>query len=315
MSGRRAASRSAPSRRRRASADGGIDARSGRGCRRCRARAGRGRGRDPRGRRRRRRARNVRDLRARHRADDADRDQRGRRPVPALPARPRREVRASDRPARRELHGHDRQGPQGLLDPIAKAQGYGAPDVRHVWPRKGQRIATACHETADQDSAFYCPADNTIYVGRRLAGEVWRNQILPAPAGYEAPPARKRGDMGLTFIVAHEYAHGLGELVGTHQYNPTNPTKNFELTADCAAGVFARHVARTVNIPPRALRVGWTTAQAVGDRAYDDPQHHGTPAERRRAFDTGFRTTQARTCSRYLTTYVPPGTGTTPAQP
>nr|WP_231398426.1 neutral zinc metallopeptidase [Conexibacter woesei] len=176
-------------------------------------------------------------------------------------------------------------------------------------------MATACHETADQDSAFYCPADNTIYVGRRLAGEVWRNQILPAPAGYEAPPARKRGDMGLTFIVAHEYAHGLGELVGTHQYNPTNPTKNFELTADCAAGVFARHVARTVNIPPRALRVGWTTAQAVGDRAYDDPQHHGTPAERRRAFDTGFRTTQARTCSRYLTTYVPPGTGTTPAQP
>lgn len=196
--------------------------------------------------------------------------------------------------------------------PITKSEGYGAANVKHVWPREGQRVATACHETADQDSAFYCPADNTVYVGRRLAGEVWRNQILPAPAGYEAPARKKRGDMGLAFIIAHEYAHGLGELVGTRQYNPNNPTKNFELTADCAAGAFAAYTARTQkSITPKALKVAWTTAQAVGDEAYDDPDHHGTPAERRKAFDTGFRSTKVRTCNRYLTTYVPPGIVTT----
>ena len=67
---------------------------------------------------------------------------------------------------------------------------------------------------------------------------MWRNFIYPARKADEPPLARKVGDFGLAFILAHEYAHGLEQVVGTRRYNPADPTKSFELAADCAAGVW-----------------------------------------------------------------------------
>ena len=115
---------------------------------------------------------------------------------------------------------------------------YGTPHIKRRWPRRGQRVTTARGVTANQDSAFYWSGDDTIYVGQRLASDVWRNLVYPARKADEPPLARKVGDFGLAFIVAHEYAHGLGQVVGTRRYNPADPTKSFELAADCAAGVW-----------------------------------------------------------------------------
>jgi hypothetical protein len=115
--------------------------------------------------------------------------------------------------------------------------------------------------TANQDSAFYCSGDDTIYVGQRLASDVWRNFIYPARKADEPPLARKVGDFGLAFIVAQ--------------------------------------------VPARALRVARTTASHIGDTAFRDPNHHATPRERRRAWNTGFRARTIAGCNRYLSNPLP----------
>ena len=72
------------------------------------------------------------------------------------------------------------------------------PSARFAFPRAGERIASACGTTADHDAAFYCPADDTIVIGHRIAERV----------------VATTGDFGAAFIVAHEYAHNVQHELG-----------------------------------------------------------------------------------------------------
>src|SRR4051812_13207066 len=49
------------------------------------------------------------------------------------------------------------------------AEGRPAPSVHDVWVVPGGRVDTACGVPAGDSAAFYCPTDDTIYIGQAFA--------------------------------------------------------------------------------------------------------------------------------------------------
>jgi hypothetical protein len=88
-------------------------------------------------------------------------------------------------------------------------------------------------------------------------------------------------DAGIIGVLAHEWAHRLQFENGW----TTNPVKRMELEADAFAGFYF------------GLAKSWAwgqtasffqTVASMGDNAFNDPQHHGTSAERLAAARLGF---------------------------
>lgn len=96
------------------------------------------------------------------------------------------------------------------------------------------------------------------------------------------------GDMFLMGVCAHEFAHIVQFFSAYHARLSAGQAtqKRVELHADFLSGYYIglREVAYT---PPALVALG-RTWEALGDSAYTDPQHHGTPDERLRAIEAGF---------------------------
>jgi predicted metalloprotease len=157
------------------------------------------------------------------------------------------------------------------------------PRVSYVWVGRGDRLMTGCRIVADDGAAFYCPADDTIYVAQRLAAEFYRAV----------------GDFGVAYVIAHEYAHNVQQELGRLSANGRTSTKPFELQADCMAGLWGNSVYAEGRIDRSDVEEAIRTAYAVGDFDYGNPNHHGTPDERRDAWLTGFRSGDPRDCTRF----------------
>ena len=98
-----------------------------------------------------------------------------------------------------------------------RAAGLPAPDVRAVWVEAGTVVQSGCDAHADDQAAFYCPADDTIYLGLGISRD-----ILAA-----------MGDFGVAYVVAHEYAHNVQAELGWFEEGPRVTTvAPFELQAD-----------------------------------------------------------------------------------
>jgi predicted metalloprotease len=177
------------------------------------------------------------------------------------------------------------------------AAGRPAPSVGHAWVVPGGRLDTACGVQAGDDAAFYCPADDTIYVGQAFARALYDGVIQGLP-GQRAGYGRAAGDFAVAYVVAHEYAHDVqqesGVLAGRTRALPT------ELNADCLAGTWARWADAQGRLDPGDLQEAIDTALAVGDFDVLNPQHHGTPVERRDALLTGLRSGSPSACDTYL---------------
>ncbi len=159
-----------------------------------------------------------------------------------------------------------------------------APRVQTVFPGPGESVTSGCGAEAGEDSAFYCPADDTIYIGQRIAEQV----------------ASGAGDFGAAFIVAHEYAHNVQQELGWFTAGRRLATKQFELQADCMSGTWANAVYEQGRLDPGDVAEAQRTAEAVGDFNFEDPQHHGTPTERRSAWQTGFDSGDPAACQRFV---------------
>ena len=174
-----------------------------------------------------------------------------------------------------------------------------APRVRYVWVPPARQVATGCGQPADDRAAFYCPADDTIYVAQRFAADLYRGVAHGLP-GESAGFGRATGDFAVAYVLAHEYAHNLQQELGIFDNRVTSNARPFELQADCFAGTWANSVYRAGHLQPGDIEEATNTALAVGDFDVGNAQHHGTPPERRDALLVGFRTGDPSSCTRFV---------------
>ena len=173
------------------------------------------------------------------------------------------------------------------------------PRVAYVWVPPGDTLRTGCDVVADDNAAFFCPADDTIYVAQRLASELWRGVNDDFP-GQRAGYGRAVGDFGLAYVLAHEYAHNVQHELGFYSLSPRGGLKAFELQADCMAGLWGNSVYREGRLKPGDVEEAISTALAAGDFDYRNAMHHGTPDERRRAWLLGYRSGEPARCQAYV---------------
>ena len=165
--------------------------------------------------------------------------------------------------------------------------------------RPGGIAITGCGTLARDRSAFYCPGDDTIYVGQRFAADLYRGVLRGLP-GQSAGYGRAAGDFAVAYVVAHEYAHNLQAELGIFDNSVSRNAKPFELQADCLAGVWAYSVYAEGALQDGDLEEATNAALAVGDFDFGNAQHHGTPEERRTALLAGFEKGEPSNCDRYL---------------
>jgi predicted metalloprotease len=170
------------------------------------------------------------------------------------------------------------------------------PRVAYKWIPPGGRSLTACGNTAGDDAAFYCPADDTIYVAQRFAAALYEGVLDGLPG-----EGRAAGDFAVAYVLAHEYAHNLQQELGIFDNRVTKSAKPFELQADCFAGVWAFSVFAKGALSNGDLEEVLSAARAVGDFDFGNEQHHGTPDERRAAVLAGYESGAPGSCSRFLT--------------
>jgi uncharacterized protein len=180
-----------------------------------------------------------------------------------------------------------------------EASGLPEPQVRYHWVAPGRAVLSGCGAPADDRAAFYCPADDTIYVAQQFAADLNRGVVRGLP-GESAGYGRAAGDFAVAYVLAHEYAHNLQHELGVFDNRVTASAKPYELQADCFAGTWAHSVYEQGHLQPGDLQEATDAALAVGDFDVGNAQHHGTPEERREALLTGYRIGDPSRCARYV---------------
>ena len=169
------------------------------------------------------------------------------------------------------------------------------PAVQYYWPMPGESVTSGCGNVpSNNDSAYYCPETDILVISQDLAIRIWNGQyeIDPGHVGQAA------GDFGLTYVIAHEYAHNVQHELGI--LSRGLPIVNTELHADCWAGVWARAKADAGQLEPGDMDEVLHTVARVGSDNYSDPQFHGTAAQRVTAWAYGFDNVAPINCDNVL---------------
>lgn len=94
------------------------------------------------------------------------------------------------------------------------------------------------------------------------------------------------GDSAAYFIFAHEYGHSVQDQLGL--VNSGLSITALELQADCLAAIAFASADYYGLLDPGDVEEGMFSAFYHGDYEFQNPQHHGTPAQRAEAFAIGF---------------------------
>lgn len=161
------------------------------------------------------------------------------------------------------------------------------------------QTASTCGHASSATGPFYCPADYKVYIDLSFYQQL-RDR-------FKAP-----GDFAMAYIVGHEVAHHVQNLLGftrqvqsqrgripEAQYNDLSV--RLELQADFLAGVWAHHMEKNNRgiLEEGDIEEALRAANAVGDdkiqmeaRGYVVPDSftHGTSEQRMRWFAKGFQT-------------------------
>jgi hypothetical protein len=158
-----------------------------------------------------------------------------------------------------------------------------SPQVRYIWPVKGQSFqhGNTCGTSGD-DALYYCPADDTIVISQELARNLWEGRWSNRTGAAAA-------DFGVALFVAHEYAHNV-----QHELGLSGTEKAEEVHADCLAGVWARYSANILDAGD--IQEGVAALTLLRDERTVG-QTHGNAAERTQAFSTGYNSGLPVTCT------------------
>jgi hypothetical protein len=158
-----------------------------------------------------------------------------------------------------------------------------------------------CGVGQPQAGPFYCPPSKKIFI------DFGFYQQLEDQLGFD-------GDFAMAYVLAHEYGHHVQNLLGINdqvrkaQDGASNTEANalsvqMELQADCFAGVWAKDVYDRLETGD--LDEAIDAAQAVGDdaisgsNANQESFTHGTSAQRKQWFTTGFESGDAGACDTF----------------
>ncbi|MGY2082909.1 KPN_02809 family neutral zinc metallopeptidase [Blastococcus sp. SYSU DS0539] len=175
-------------------------------------------------------------------------------------------------------------------------------------------VQTSCGGATSGSGPFYCPADQLVYIDLTFFDQL--QQQFGAQGGLFVD----------AYVVAHEYAHHVQNLLGINrQVTPgetgtTSGTVRLELQADCFAGAWADHaetvpdesgqpliaeitdddIARALDA---AARIGddFIQENLGGGTVDQDAFTHGSSEQRQRWFRTGYETGDPSRCDTFAT--------------
>jgi len=168
-------------------------------------------------------------------------------------------------------------------------------------------VQSACGTAEAAMGPFYCPLDQKVYIDMSFYDDL--SQRFGAP-----------GDFAQAYVIAHEVGHHVQNLVGTaekvqaaQQRMPKAQANELsvrmELQADCYAGVWANHAARSRQLLESGdVEEGLGAASAIGDdriqretqgRVVPDAFTHGSSEQRVRWFRRGLETGNPADCDTF----------------
>jgi predicted metalloprotease len=184
-----------------------------------------------------------------------------------------------------------------------KDAGRAEPRVTYDWIPAGETASSVCGDENGQlgdSAAAYCPGDDTIYISQRFATEIYNGQLDQSLPGSAQGYGDASGDMAVAYIVAHEYGHEVQAELGLFDKYGQLPTMAFELQADCYAGTWANYENQQGRLEDGDVDEALNAALAVGDFDASNPGHHGTPEQRKAAWEAGFDAGDPSACDTYL---------------
>ena len=182
---------------------------------------------------------------------------------------------------------------------VWKDDGRPAPFVTYAFPAAGEVVLSLCAPGFSDDmSAFYCLYDDKITVSQSLAQKIWDGTLY---ANTDGTKTHDTGDFSVAYVVAHEYAHELQNEIGIFTTaGSIYPVYKIELHADCWAGVWAKSAEDEGILDKGDIKEAGQTTLDLGDYAFDNPQHHGTPEQRNEAFLAGYDGGSEGSCDGWL---------------
>ena len=168
-------------------------------------------------------------------------------------------------------------------------------------------VRSACGMASAAMGPFYCPEDHKIYLDLSFFNDLIRR--------YGAP-----GDFAQAYVIAHEVGHhvqnllGISEEVRNAQRGLGKSGANalsvrLELQADCFAGLWGNHAARSRQVLEQGdIEEALNAASAIGDdrlqkesMGYSVPESftHGTSEQRVRWFRKGIQSGMIGSCDTF----------------
>ena len=181
--------------------------------------------------------------------------------------------------------------------------------VPTVW-FSGQ-VQTGCGAADSGAGPFYCPADQRVYIDLSFYDDI------------ESEFHTAGGLFVDAYVLAHEYGHHVQDLLGVEAKVRTRQGANsdsvrLELQADCYAGVWAKHATEpgpngedplVTSITQQDVENALDVAGHIGDdwiqknlgsgHIDQNAFTHGTGAQRRTWFGTGYRTGEPARCDTF----------------
>jgi hypothetical protein len=193
---------------------------------------------------------------------------------------------------------------EDVWDELFRSQGrrYTAPKLVLY----SDQINSACGFSTAASGPFYCPVDKKIYLDLSFLGELKR---LGA-----------KGDFAVAYVIAHEVAHHVQNMLGTipkvsqlqrksSKVNANRLQVMVELQADCLAGVWANQGNRDRNILEEGdIEEGLRAAAAIGDDrlqkmsgrgVHPESFTHGSSKQRAKWLLTGLKSGNIKTCNTF----------------